>query len=268
MQAYSRPSSAFFFDLSSLCFSPSQLSNNGARGMPILFTSTFAILFPNIYTLFLLSQIRVFSPIILICIILIQATMICIDNSEWMRNGDYSPTRFQAQADAVNLICGAKTQVSMPSVWLWKKKKEEDKREEIKEILEYSRRRFFFFFSFYHQSITAFDLWLLLLLLFLLWQDSRFSSILPNILFWDCCCCIEDFLWIFFFRERCLLAIWVICFWLKLFNFFFLYSPIQKILWEFLQWQAKGSEFWSLPQAISARSWRACTVCSFTFFSF
>lgn len=36
--------------------------------------------------------------------------MICIDNSEWMRNGDYSPTRFQAQADAVNLICGAKTQ--------------------------------------------------------------------------------------------------------------------------------------------------------------
>ncbi|KAK3005173.1 hypothetical protein RJ639_016341 [Escallonia herrerae] len=39
-----------------------------------------------------------------------QATMICIDNSEWMRNGDYSPNRFQAQADAVNLICGAKTQ--------------------------------------------------------------------------------------------------------------------------------------------------------------
>ncbi|CAM6079577.1 unnamed protein product [Sphagnum tenellum] len=27
-----------------------------------------------------------------------------------MRNGDYPPTRFQAQADAVNLICGAKTQ--------------------------------------------------------------------------------------------------------------------------------------------------------------
>lgn len=41
--------------------------------------------------------------------------MICIDNSEWMRNGDYSPSRFQAQADAVNLICGAKTQViSLP----------------------------------------------------------------------------------------------------------------------------------------------------------
>eukprot|EP01018_Ginkgo_biloba_P034633 Gb_09279 [translate_table: standard] len=40
----------------------------------------------------------------------LEATMICIDNSEWMRNGDYSPTRLQAQADAVNLICGAKTQ--------------------------------------------------------------------------------------------------------------------------------------------------------------
>ncbi|XP_051141005.1 26S proteasome non-ATPase regulatory subunit 4 homolog isoform X2 [Andrographis paniculata] len=39
-----------------------------------------------------------------------MATMICIDNSEWMRNGDYAPSRFQAQADAVNLICGAKTQ--------------------------------------------------------------------------------------------------------------------------------------------------------------
>ncbi|CAI9763597.1 unnamed protein product [Fraxinus pennsylvanica] len=40
----------------------------------------------------------------------LEATMICIDNSEWMRNGDYSPNRFHAQADAVSLICGAKTQ--------------------------------------------------------------------------------------------------------------------------------------------------------------
>ncbi|OMO74483.1 von Willebrand factor, type A [Corchorus capsularis] len=39
-----------------------------------------------------------------------EATMICVDNSEWMRNGDYTPSRFQAQADAVSLICGAKTQ--------------------------------------------------------------------------------------------------------------------------------------------------------------
>ncbi|XP_050234156.1 26S proteasome non-ATPase regulatory subunit 4 homolog [Mercurialis annua] len=40
----------------------------------------------------------------------LEATMICIDNSEWMRNGDYAPSRFQSQADAVNLISGAKTQ--------------------------------------------------------------------------------------------------------------------------------------------------------------
>jgi len=33
-----------------------------------------------------------------------------LDNSEWMRNGDYTPTRMEAQHDAVNLICGAKTQ--------------------------------------------------------------------------------------------------------------------------------------------------------------
>ncbi|XP_010436961.1 PREDICTED: 26S proteasome non-ATPase regulatory subunit 4 homolog [Camelina sativa] len=40
----------------------------------------------------------------------LEATMICIDNSEWMRNGDYSPCRLQAQTEAVNLLCGAKTQ--------------------------------------------------------------------------------------------------------------------------------------------------------------
>jgi hypothetical protein len=50
-----------------------------------------------------------FSPFV--GFLFLQSTMICIDNSEWMRNGDYSPSRFQAQADAVNLICGAKTQV-------------------------------------------------------------------------------------------------------------------------------------------------------------
>ncbi|CAI5462304.1 unnamed protein product [Closterium sp. Yama58-4] len=40
----------------------------------------------------------------------LEATVVCVDNSEWMRNGDYAPSRFQAQADAINLICGAKTQ--------------------------------------------------------------------------------------------------------------------------------------------------------------
>ena len=32
-----------------------------------------------------------------------------VDNSEWMRNGDYVPTRMDSQADAVNLICNTKT---------------------------------------------------------------------------------------------------------------------------------------------------------------
>lgn len=32
-----------------------------------------------------------------------------VDNSDYMRNGDYLPTRLQAQQDAVNLVCHAKT---------------------------------------------------------------------------------------------------------------------------------------------------------------
>eukprot|EP00128_Syssomonas_multiformis_P015248 Colp12_sorted_trinity150504_noHs@8805 len=40
----------------------------------------------------------------------LEATVVCLDNSEWMRNGDYLPTRMEAQHDAVNLICGSKTQ--------------------------------------------------------------------------------------------------------------------------------------------------------------
>jgi len=36
--------------------------------------------------------------------------MICMDNSDYMRNCDYGPNRFEAQADAVHLLCGAKTQ--------------------------------------------------------------------------------------------------------------------------------------------------------------
>ena len=32
-----------------------------------------------------------------------------IDNSEYMRNGDFLPTRIQAQQDAVNLVCRSKT---------------------------------------------------------------------------------------------------------------------------------------------------------------
>jgi len=34
----------------------------------------------------------------------LEATIICIDNSDWTRNGDYFPSRFQTQIEAVNLI--------------------------------------------------------------------------------------------------------------------------------------------------------------------
>jgi 26S proteasome regulatory subunit N10 len=39
----------------------------------------------------------------------LEATMVCVDNSEWMRNGDFIPTRMQAQQDAVNVVCRMKT---------------------------------------------------------------------------------------------------------------------------------------------------------------
>ncbi|XP_026676365.1 26S proteasome non-ATPase regulatory subunit 4-like [Diaphorina citri] len=32
-----------------------------------------------------------------------------VDNSDFMRNGDFLPTRLQAQQDAVNLVCHSKT---------------------------------------------------------------------------------------------------------------------------------------------------------------
>ncbi|KAF2792231.1 hypothetical protein K505DRAFT_279194 [Melanomma pulvis-pyrius CBS 109.77] len=39
----------------------------------------------------------------------LEASMIVVDNSESSRNGDYVPSRWEAQADAVNLIFSAKT---------------------------------------------------------------------------------------------------------------------------------------------------------------
>lgn len=39
----------------------------------------------------------------------LESTVICVDNSDYMRNGDYLPTRLQAQQDAVNLVCHSKT---------------------------------------------------------------------------------------------------------------------------------------------------------------
>ena len=47
----------------------------------------------------------------------LEATYLCVDNSDFMRNGDFAPSRMEAQQDAVNLLAGAKTQVcaALPS---------------------------------------------------------------------------------------------------------------------------------------------------------
>eukprot|EP01071_Lankesteria_metandrocarpae_P009150 Lankesteria_metandrocarpae@DN5146_c0_g1_i2.p1 len=42
----------------------------------------------------------------------LEAVLLCVDNSDWSRNADYLPTRFEAQHDCVNLICGAKMQAN------------------------------------------------------------------------------------------------------------------------------------------------------------
>ncbi|KAG9510149.1 26S proteasome non-ATPase regulatory subunit 4, partial [Fragariocoptes setiger] len=38
----------------------------------------------------------------------LESTIVCIDNSEFMRNGDFEPTRLQAQLDAVDLVFHSK----------------------------------------------------------------------------------------------------------------------------------------------------------------
>ncbi|XP_041346749.1 26S proteasome non-ATPase regulatory subunit 4-like [Gigantopelta aegis] len=39
----------------------------------------------------------------------VESIVICVDNSEWMRNGDFIPTRLHAQQDAVNVVARFKT---------------------------------------------------------------------------------------------------------------------------------------------------------------
>ncbi|EUB56439.1 26S proteasome non-ATPase regulatory subunit 4 [Echinococcus granulosus] len=41
-----------------------------------------------------------------------EAVMIAVDNSDFMRNGDFAPSRLQAQNDAVNLLCQVKRQAN------------------------------------------------------------------------------------------------------------------------------------------------------------
>lgn len=38
-----------------------------------------------------------------------------VDNSEWTRNGDYAPTRFSAQSEAVSYLANAKLQENQES---------------------------------------------------------------------------------------------------------------------------------------------------------
>ena len=42
----------------------------------------------------------------------LESTVICVDNSEYMRNGDFVPTRLLAQQDAVNMVCTSKTRAN------------------------------------------------------------------------------------------------------------------------------------------------------------
>ena len=39
----------------------------------------------------------------------LEATVFVLDNSDWMRNGDYTPTRLEAALDCVTMLFNAKT---------------------------------------------------------------------------------------------------------------------------------------------------------------
>jgi 26S proteasome regulatory subunit N10 len=43
----------------------------------------------------------------------LEATMVVIDNSDFTRNGDYTPSRFTAQSDAVQMVCNTKTNANI-----------------------------------------------------------------------------------------------------------------------------------------------------------
>lgn len=44
---------------------------------------------------------------------MLESTMICVDTSEFMRNGDFIPSRLQAQQEAVSLICHSKVRTNI-----------------------------------------------------------------------------------------------------------------------------------------------------------
>jgi 26S proteasome regulatory subunit N10 len=45
----------------------------------------------------------------------LEATMLVVDNTEWAQNGDYTPSRFEAQRDAVHMLFQAKTNANPES---------------------------------------------------------------------------------------------------------------------------------------------------------
>lgn len=45
----------------------------------------------------------------------LEAAIVCLDNSEFMRNGDFVPTRFESQREAASMLCDAKLQSNAES---------------------------------------------------------------------------------------------------------------------------------------------------------
>jgi 26S proteasome regulatory subunit N10 len=39
--------------------------------------------------------------------------IVCVDNSEFMRNGDLQPSRMESQVDAINYYCGLKSRANI-----------------------------------------------------------------------------------------------------------------------------------------------------------
>ena len=45
----------------------------------------------------------------------LETTVLVVDASEYMRNADYPPTRFEALRDATNTLAGFKVRFSVPA---------------------------------------------------------------------------------------------------------------------------------------------------------
>lgn len=45
----------------------------------------------------------------------LESTIVCVDNSEFSRNGDFPPSRFAVQRDSVNMLCSSKVQANAES---------------------------------------------------------------------------------------------------------------------------------------------------------